>query len=336
MSPQSSLCDQVLNHVDSRCHRRVSRSNQRLTELVDETFSMRQDQVLDRPDELARFSNPLGSDCHHLHLKKRKCNLLSERTSPAEINTDFLSGIFQDLADANGDSPGAESCTTQYTVPNPLSRTTSVSFGDSFQNDCARASKKARISPSNSLSRCSKSFADLRDGQTANPSLHLPTNIARDHSSNCDIHSVSIDSTAANIVDQVFSDSISNIAFPCLPATVSASSCSSNNLTQTSVQAAQVLETPSSNVEGNEHDDTHNKDAYGWFVDMDEKNVLDRFQAVAEASESCRAIASSDEAKLAFASSDGNVKEPAVELDSEVQWAKAADTVDDVLGEIFF
>jgi len=100
------------------------------------------------------------------------------------------------------------------------------------------------------------------------------------------------------------------------------------------VQAAQVLETPTlTSVEGSEHHDDHEKEAYGWFVDMDEEDVQRRFLAVAAATENCRAIADPPQAGLTFAASG---PKKTVKLDSEVEWAKAADTVDDVLGACFF
>ena len=168
-----------------------------------------------------------------------------------------------------------------------------------------------------------------------------------------DVHPVlhvTSDSTAAKmLVDHIFSDSITNFNIninfpdlPSLPATVSASShaCSStNNLTRTSMEAPQVFETPHLiHVAGKEHehklrDGYGSGSGYGWFVEMDEEKVRERLQAVAAASENCRAIASPEDAALTFAASG---PKKAVHLDSEVEWAKAADTVDDVLGGILF
>ena len=333
MSPQLSLRqrlneDELGDSSFSNCPRRVSYSNSQLTKAVDMAFSMRQDEGLERPDDLARISNPLGSDRHRLHLRKRKCNF-NERHAPDQINTDFLSGIFQDLADVTSDENNGNR---------------SVTYAP-FSSDatCGRPKKKSRLP--NTLSRCSKSFAKIEisairpedqlipDGEcSSSRTKQTPL----DFFSCDDVHPVTSDSTAAKMVDHIFSDSITNINFPdlpSLPATVSASSCSSNNLTQTSVEAPQVLETPSLiHVEGNEHEHKL-KDGYGWFVEMDEEKVRERLQAVAAASENCRAIASPEDAALTFAASG---PKKAVHLDSEVEWAKAADTVDDVLGGILF
>ena len=101
------------------------------------------------------------------------------------------------------------------------------------------------------------------------------------------------------------------------------------------MQAAQVFETPTyPNVEGSGHHYQNEMDAYGWFVDLDKKVVHDRFLAVAAATENSRAIACPPYTDLTFAATTGSKK--TVELDSEVEWAKAADTVDDVLGAVFF
>lgn len=141
--------------------------------------------------------------------------------------------------------------------------------------------------------------------------------------------------TINNLVDKVL---IESLVFPCLPPTVSESSCSSNNLTQTSVQAAQVLETAShlnqlpnsckTHIEG-EHD---SKDTYGWFVDMDLQEDRDRADVILAAQENVKAALGEDN-DLSFKAFTAPKK--TTELDEEVEWAKAADTVDDVLGDFF-
>lgn len=98
------------------------------------------------------------------------------------------------------------------------------------------------------------------------------------------------------------------------------------------MHAAQVLETPlTSNVEGEQEE----KVEYGWFVEMDEDSLHQRFDAVDDAAKNCRAMACEAPADLTFAP-NLTPKKPKIELDSEVVWAKAADTVDDVLGAILF
>jgi len=347
MSPQLSLCvrqnqEQVPCSDSVSCSRRVSHSNSQLAREAAQAFTQSQDKSLERSDDLARTANPLGDDeSNCLHLRKRKCNIFSDDCPATErnIHADFLSGIFQDLADVHSydDAPNTSAGNV---VPNPLGDHSSNAYLINYSDEDLRPNKKARISLS-SLSRSSKSFSDLPQGNNGQTPLltdcltATSTLTSYDNNNVPSVHPVSVDSTAARIVDEVFHDSLVHIGFPCLPATVSAcaSSCSSNNLTRTSVQAAQVIETPTyPNVEGSEHHDE--KDAYGWFVDLDEEVVHDRFLAVAAATENSRAIACPPYTDLTFAATTGSKK--TVELDSEVEWAKAADTVDDVLGAVFF
>jgi len=347
MSPQLSLHEaphehELVDDCSTSCSRRISYTNSQLTKAVDVTFSFRQDRGLESPDDLVRTCNPLIGDTQRMHLRKRKCNF-NERNFPAQINTDFLSGIFQDLAEVRTDVISQGDCSVTYSLESTEEPYTSEL--SSPTNDF-RPTKKSRISMS--LSRCSKSFLQLQqcsvrqtDSNTSDRgSSSFSTNdeiqtAFPDDSSN-DVHPVSADSTAARMVDHIFSNSITNINFPVLPtlpATVSESSCNSNNLTQTAVQAAQVLETQKLiHVEGTHANET-NKNGYGFFVEMDEEDVNKRLQDVAAASESCRAIATPEDSSLTFSA---RCPKKAVALDSEVEWAKAADTVDDVLGGILF
>ena len=133
-----------------------------------------------------------------------------------------------------------------------------------------------------------------------------------------------------SLVDKVLIDTL---PFPCIPPTVSESSCSSNNLTQTSVRASQVLENPINN------DNTHiegglkhaQKDTYGWFVDTDLQEDTDRADVINAAKESC--LGQSMEDNLSYKAFTAPKKTS--DHDQEVEWAKAADTVDDVLGDFF-
>lgn len=372
-------------------------SNSQLTKAVDATFTtMRQDLGLEPADDLARLSNPLSSDAsvvHHAHrlqLRKRKCHY-NDRAPVPQIHTDFLSGIFQDLAEVSGsdceqggDCGNSVSTTTYPASASPASNSSLYGSCETGSGSGHRPSKKSRLTKS--LSRCTKSFAHIQncvlpDGHplidssspaSASTLLQCPhlnhsslldllsgnsndLNDDTDTDTRQDPHPVSSDSAAAKMVDHIFSDSLTNIHFPdlpSLPATVSASSCSSNNLnlTQTSVQAAQVLETPPQNETSNcsvleevEQDcaSASSHGGYGWFVEMDEENVRDRLQTIAAASENCRVIAADPQEKnsLAFAAQKTRTeakKAAELHLDSEVEWAKAADTVDDVLGGILF
>lgn len=349
--------DEQSSSISEGCYRRVSCSNSQLARDANLSFFQQQShqhQALDQNHPtFSRISNPLAQqeDGYYLQLRKRKLSFLTsspdDRSFVPSVTADFLSGIFEDLAQVHS----AQSDAYTDTVPNPLLH--------SLPSDSHLVHSDSEVSNGpckrfKGMNRCSKSFAQLPNGQTLDKisrihattttyeyDLHPqsppdPSCVATATDSTALAHPISADLKAAQIADQVFQDSFCDvhIAFPTLPATVSASSCSSNNLTQTSVQAAQVLETPpsteSSDVEGSEQGDT-----YGWFVEMDEEHVQQRFLAVEAATESCKAIANPPDANLTFRTATV-ANQVTVELDSEVEWAKAADTVDDVLGELFF
>ena len=100
------------------------------------------------------------------------------------------------------------------------------------------------------------------------------------------------------------------IAFPNLPATVSDSSCTSGLTRANLVRQASNLENPP-------------KESFGWFVDLDDNQT-------AQANSYLPYAVSSD--SLAFQASTAPKR---VNDDAEVEWAQAADTVDDVLGDFF-
>jgi len=107
-------------------------------------------------------------------------------------------------------------------------------------------------------------------------------------------------------------DNAAKLAFPKLPATVSNSSCASA-LTR-NISNLQLFTTENTS-----------KESYGWFVEMDEDKTSERVTANPYES----ATKSND---LAFSAPTAP---NASNYDAEVEWAKAADTVDDVLGDFF-
>jgi hypothetical protein len=118
--------------------------------------------------------------------------------------------------------------------------------------------------------------------------------------------------------------------FPFLPTSVSESSCSSGNLTP-SVSAAALKTGNTTEVA----DGDKNVGAYGWFVEMDESRSNEE-QSIAlhvisaPASECYSPVAVTN---LAFRAPT-SPKRP-TEQEAEVEFALAADTVDDVLGDFF-
>lgn len=105
--------------------------------------------------------------------------------------------------------------------------------------------------------------------------------------------------------------------FPTLPTTVSDDSCAAKSLSL--VRSDRPMSTT---------DTTHGKDSYGWFVETDSE-IKSSF---AHEDSAYGALSPSPANDLAFGA---NTARKESELDAEVEWAKAADTVDDVLGDFF-
>jgi hypothetical protein len=94
------------------------------------------------------------------------------------------------------------------------------------------------------------------------------------------------------------------------------------------------MDTISSMLEEAAPTDEENEE-YGFYVDLDNDSIHQRLESVTKATETCRRslLGLHD---LAFSSSLLSKAEPlSEELDSDIAWAKAADTVDDVLGDLF-
>lgn len=326
MSPQSALNANRASFVATRkkSERRVSMSNSELTQAANAAFSLhkRLDSDLEQTNTTVNPLNDVDSSSTcRIQPRKRKVSLESV---PAEdkdrFSADFLSGIFDDLAKAQSmegsdhndtPTPHTDGSTTSRKKPRRcMSRSMSYFSVHNAQNNAMDG--RARSTPSDSDSMkppspndCAASFqgTEVTEDLASNPTSDCAT---------CN--------NAAAIVDQVFS---SGLIFPNLPVSISDSSCSSNNLTQTSVQAVQVLEKPQL-IEGEMQD---KKDGYGWFVEMDDEGTsgftLDT-----------NAVGSSSSQKdLAFVAATAPKQD--VNYEDEVQWAKAADTVDDVLGDFF-
>lgn len=309
-------------------------SNSQIARAADEAFSSnRRLDTFYAPTDSASDLNRLCSTNNkgRLQLKKRKNQYESENA----FSTDFVSGLFRDLSEAehHDDCDGYSDVNeVSYCVDgrdlSPRRKRVKTS-GDLLS--LSRSCKS--ISCLTALSNCNDDPA--RDSGSDPIVVTSSYDDSSPHGRRVSLgkHSSSLYSDATintdfinNLVDKVL---VETLAFPRLPPTVSETSCSSNNLTQTSVHAAQVIENPSiSHIEGDQHD---HKDTYGWFVDIELDDLSERADVVSAAQESCLALGSADD--LSFRAFTAPKK--TVELDEEVEWAKAADTVDDVLGDFF-
>ena len=104
--------------------------------------------------------------------------------------------------------------------------------------------------------------------------------------------------------------------FPSLPAAVSNTSCSTQSLTSVPMDQQSSIA------------DNSGKESYGWFVETDH-NI--KYSSAHEDS-AYGALSPSPAQDLAFSA---HAFPKTSKLDAEVEWAKAADTVDDVLGDFF-
>jgi len=284
MSPQSTLCERASFSCDSNIFDRFAYVSE-LVQATDESFYMyrRIDSQQDCP--------PLESCNNPFQTKKRKVSIYSSSShfdeTKFQYNADFLSAIFQDVADIIA--------AKENHIDPCLSQTAS--------------SKKHKVSVASSLSRCSKSYT----------CLHRSSLSLEDHgrTSITEVCSVGLESSADVPEEE-------SLASTNLPATISENSCSAVNLTQ---QATQVPETLSTNFICGLA--SQNKDSYGWFVEIDD--ATEEYSKVERIPSVPKDKTMND---LSFAACTAPKKNPS--NDAAVEWAKAADTVDNVLGDLPF
>lgn len=249
-------------------------------------------------------------------LKKRSMRGKKPAVNLSSYNSDFLDDLFADVAK----------------VSDP-DESSSKRAADTMSEDWAMACspmKKSRVSLHKSMSRvltssrnlsvlgtspkgieeffCTSSDSQANDCLESNP-LNRPEDLLQ-FQLNCvsDASEAIRDRTTTGSIPAV--GSTAKLAFPNLPATVSDSSCNAGLTRVKLVRQASIPEKP-------------NKEAFGWFVDLDD-NLLP------EASSSLPYTVSSD--SLAF---HAPTAPKAVHDHDELEWAQAADTVDDVLGDFF-
>lgn len=251
-----------------------------------------------------------------VNLRKRTVSASRKSAYLATVNSDFLSGLFADVAQVEESSTGCP------TSEEECSRDSSPD--DDARLDDSPPIKKSRISLTRSMSRCERSYKSLNcaivsprgDKRTASIFGELDSDEATKLSHGLDkqdsLHfQLNCVSTSSNNLSKIV-DNAAKLAFPKLPATVSNSSCASA-LTR-NISNLQLFTTENTS-----------KESYGWFVEMDEDKTSQRVTANPYES----ATKSND---LAFSAPTAP---NASNYDAEVEWAKAADTVDDVLGDFF-
>jgi len=224
----------------------------------------------------------------------------------ATVNSAFLSGLFADVAKVHSepDPSGLTPCEDPR-------ENTSLSF---------KKPRSAVTGKPKSFSRNGRSYKILTEAistldtprssatSAMTPSSVTPTSereafsFSREDSLSYQLGCVS-DSSSTDCTSAI------KIAFPLLPTHVA---------TETSVSIPRKVSDPELFSEDSP-DSLQPKESYGWFVEMDGDNGV-------------VPTSSSSRSGLAFKAKTAPV---AVDHDAEVEWAKAADTVDDVLGDFF-
>jgi len=243
-------------------------------------------------------SRPLPT---RINLRKRSSGSNFHQMNLGTVNSAFLSGLFADVAQV----------TTEEDQPQ-------------------QPSKKSKISKSKSLARCGRSFKQLVSVQEAlgkasalmNSPVKANTSFftKRQDSLHYQLDCVSSSSCSTADASSGGSKEGTTIAFPLLPSTVSNSSCNNNK------QLTRVISDLQSSVTDTNSEKT---ESYGWFVEMEDENTLNNAKPAADP---YAATTTAGVQGLAF---QAPTAPKANNHDAEVEWAKAADTVDDVLGDFF-
>lgn len=257
-------------------------------------------------------------------LKKRSIRDPNNVVNISSYNSDFLTGLFADVAKVSdvADTPS-----------NPKRRADVISADEGHSGEplyTRGPAKKSRTSLKKCLSRVQSSAKNLsRLTGTVSPKginefFRLSgdsQDIERSASASLNHRQESLQFQLSCVSDPLDSGSCSGppkctvedaakIAFPNLPATVSDSSCYAGLTRVNLVRQASVPE-------------NHKKESFGWFVDLDDNQTV-------EVNPSLPYAVSSD--SLAF---QAPTAPRGVNDEAELEWAQAADTIDDVLGDFF-
>lgn len=233
------------------------------------------------------------------NLRKRSVSTDREKANLATVNSAFLTGLFADVA--NVESNDTESSSDDSVGVVSLD---------------ARPFKKSRASMNKSISRCGRSFKNLRQLSMESPLGVMDLFKASFSAENAPMLPMSSHDSLYFQLNCVSGDSVVKpdtvldaieLAFPHLPATVSNSSCSTLTRNLSDLQSSLT--------------ESEEKDSYGWFVAVDDESTN---RDIADPYANAK--------NLAFVAPTAP---NAVNHDAEVEWAQAADTVDDVLGDFF-
>lgn len=240
-------------------------------------------------------------------LKKRSIKSSKDEVNLSSYNSDFLTGLFEDVARV-----------TDCASPLPEKRNSGFISEDGSSTDQLNTppSKKSRtdsISSPYCFRASTLDLASLTKTQSKVPGPATTECSQRLHRTQdslaFQLNCVSTPSDSKCETSPSVEDA-TKVAFPNLPATVSDSSCTSGLTRANLVRQASNLENPP-------------RESFGWFVDLDDNQTTETNSYLPYA------VSSSS---LAFQASTAPKR---VNDDAELEWAQAADTVDDVLGDFF-
>lgn len=287
------------------------------------------------------------SSSRNVRFALRKKRNLSERNrndgngvNISSYNSDFLSGLFADVAKANvlkelsielpSASPGTPSAET-ISPPSMFDGPSSSHVVPDSRNSPRkkrRVSVQSRASCMNLLDQSNSSDMSSPTGIDEISSTEKKNQDSLAYQLNCldqekqELVTSSRSVSPANKSKKVSQD-VAALAFPNLPTAVSDSSCESNNVAAGLTRERCLIQhgsAPEITASG--------KESFGWFVDLDDNQDFSPFNGLtkSERSNSCD--------DLAFKAPTAP-KQATDHVQEEMEQAYAADTIDSVLGDFF-
>lgn len=303
-------------------------------------------------------STTLSSSSRNIRFALRKKRNYSERNnddcSPVNLssyNSDFLSGLFADVAKANvlkELSIDLPSSSLEETTSTKTTYTSSMFDGNSSSHivpdpmSSPRSSKKSRVSfrSSNFRSRasCMNLTSQVETKISLQSGLSHSERVKESHHTRCtkeDSLAYQLDCLEqskrslppAVSPSKRFKKDVAALTFPNLPSTVSDSSCESNNVTTTGLTRERCLVQHGSAPE-TACDNSSGKESFGWFVDLDDN---EDGSGATKTLTIDKNISCQD---LAFKASTAPTR-GTDHVQEEMEKAYAADTIDSVLGDFF-
>ncbi len=296
------------------------------------------------------------STSRNVRFALRKKRNFSERSrndgNPVTLssyNSDFLSGLFADVAKANVlkelsielPSSSSDSSSTETACPPSMFDDISSSHIVPDLMNSPRPTKKSRVSFRASSYRSRASCLNLlsQPKSSDRSDMSSPKGIAEisaieksnqdslAYQLNCldgskqDVAPSTLSVLSSSKAKKVSKD-VAALAFPNLPSTVSDSSCESNNVTATGLTRERCL------IQHGSATENSTKESFGWFVDLDDNQDSSPFNGPwkGEKETSCQ--------DLAFKAPTAP-KQATDHVQEEMEQAYAADTIDSVLGDFF-